>query len=89
LWMILEHFDWLGTEEELEKFTSAIKKTCAETKGFEYKGRFAPWNKKFNYTFAYETKDIQHYIEAGNNLKYKIDKKILPHMVVDLYKNKD
>jgi len=51
--MVLEHFDWLGTREELEKYTAAVKKACEAVGGVEFKGLLSPWNKKYNYTFFF------------------------------------
>ena len=83
--MVLEHFDWLGTREELEKYTAAVKKACEAVGGVEFKGLLSPWNKKYNYTFFFEAKDLKTWLEVPDRLVWTRDYKIVPHEEVDIY----
>ncbi|MCX6655128.1 MAG: hypothetical protein NTY03_08410 [Candidatus Bathyarchaeota archaeon] len=47
--LIIEYFDWFGTQEELKKLDEDVKKACTEVKGVTYKGRYSPHQKMFQW----------------------------------------
>ena len=83
--MVLVHFDWAGTQEELEKYTAAVKKAYDSTPGTKFLGRLIPWNKKYHYTHFMEVKDLPTMQEAGRKVDYKRDYKVMTHGEYDIF----
>lgn len=52
--IVLLYFDWFGTIEELEELEEKLRVAWAEVGGVEYKGRYAPDNRKFHFVYLFE-----------------------------------
>ena len=52
--IVLLYFDWFGTVEELEAMEQGLTAALAEAGGVEYKGRYAPDNRKFHFVYVFE-----------------------------------
>jgi len=89
--MILFDFDWSGTVEELERYTTAMKEFIGDTKGVKFLGRFSPWNKKYNYTFFMEAIDLITWLEVRKKVGSSRDSRIarardvMPHAEYEFY----
>lgn len=60
--MVLFYFDWFGTAEELDELEKTL--TTAATKGgINYKGTYAPDNRKFHFVGVFETKSYDKLIK--------------------------
>jgi hypothetical protein len=55
---ILQHFDWFGDLEEVEKWDKINKRHYDGSEGVEFMGRFGPHNKKYHWTAIWKVKDL-------------------------------
>jgi hypothetical protein len=62
--IVLLYFDWFGTVEELEEFEEEAAIVYAEEDGVEFKGRYAPDNRKFHFVYVYETDSYGRLLEV-------------------------
>jgi len=62
--IVLLYFDWFGTAEELEELDERMKAACAEADGVDYKGRYAPDNRKFHFVSMFEVESYDKLFEA-------------------------
>ena len=83
--LLVEYFDWFGTAEELKKLDADVKKTCTETKGITYKGRYSPHQKKFQWCWIFESDGYDKLMEASSKMKWKRDFKLMPHGEVEAF----
>ena len=89
--MILFDFDWSGTQEELDKYTAAIKEFIDATPGTKFLGRFSPWNKKYNFTFFFKADDLPTWLEAHNKVRDSRDirieraREVMTHTEYEIY----
>jgi len=54
--IVLLYFDWFGALEELKEMEEKMIAAFAPADGVEYKGRYAPDNRKFHFVYVFETK---------------------------------
>jgi len=52
--IVLLYFDWFGTAEELKELDEKVRAACAEADGVDYKGRYAPDNRKYHFVSVFE-----------------------------------
>ena len=62
--IVLLFFDWFGTAEELEELEEKMKAACAEAEGVDYRGRYAPDNRKFHFAYVYEVEGYDKLLEV-------------------------
>jgi hypothetical protein len=87
---ILNHFDWFGDMEELEKWDKIFKKHYDGSEGVEYMGRFGPHNKKYHWTNIWKAKDFVTWLQRTHpeEMKtFKRDYKIYSHSVSEYYED--
>lgn len=74
--IVLLYIDWFGTAEELKEFEEKLKAACAEVGGIEYKGRYAPHNRKYHFVYLFEVESYQKLLEAGEKMPPRDYKKL-------------
>jgi len=79
------HYDWSGTIKELEGLCEEWKKHAEKTKGVEWKGRLAPWNKKYHWTNVMLVDNIACLHDYQSTMDSKRDYSKLTHGVWDFY----
>ena len=52
--IVLLYFDWFGTAEELEELEEKMMPSLTQADSVEYKGRYAPDNRKFHFVYVFE-----------------------------------
>jgi len=62
--IVLLYFDWFGTAEELREVEEKLTAVCAEVGDVEYKGRYAPDNRKFHFVYMFEVKSYEKVLEV-------------------------
>lgn len=62
--IVLLYFDWFGTAGELKALEEGLKIACAEAEGVEYKGRYAPDNRKFHFVYMFEVESYDRLFEV-------------------------
>ncbi len=62
--IVLLYFDWFGTAEELKELETTMTAACAKAEGVEYRGRYAPDNRKFHFVYMYEVESYQKLLEV-------------------------
>ena len=62
--IVLLYFDWFGTAEELKELDEKVKAASAEVDGVDYKGRYAPDNRKYHFVSMYEVVSYQKLLEV-------------------------
>jgi len=62
--IVLLYFDWFGTAEELKKSEEKLTAACAELDGVEYKGRYAPDNRKYHFVWLFEVESYDKLLEV-------------------------
>ena len=62
--IVLLYFDWFGAVEELKEMEGKMIGAFARTDGVEYKGRYAPDNRKFHFANMFETKSYEKVLES-------------------------
>ena len=62
--IVLLYFDWFGTVKELEEFEEEAAIVYAKEDGVEFKGRYAPDNRKFHFVYVYETYSYGRLLEV-------------------------
>ena len=82
--LILQHFEWYGTEEELKAYDDQWKKACDETDGVEWKGRYVPHTRRFHWTYLFKADTYDKANEAGSKVTFP-DRKKIPSIVNELY----
>jgi len=60
---VLLYFEWFGTVEELEEFEKAVN-VYAEADSIEFKGRYAPDDRKFHFVYVYETESYGRLLDV-------------------------
>ena len=83
--MVLMHFDWAGTMKGLEDLTEQWKKHAEKTKGVEFKGRLAPWNKKYHWTMILKMDNVACLHEWQSTWSIDRDYGKMSHGVWDFY----
>ena len=83
--MILMHYDWAGTIEELDKLCEIWKKHAEKTDGVEWKGRLVPWNKKYHFTNVMVVDDITRLYAYQSTMESNRDYSKLTHAIYDFY----
>ena len=83
--IVLLYFDWFGTAEELEELDEKMKAACAEADGVDYRGRYAPDNRKFHFVSMFEVESYDKLFEAltGSEMPPRYHKK-LTHGVFEI-----
>lgn len=81
--MVLYHFDWSGTKEELEEFYEYQMKIMDKTEGAEFIGKFAPLNKAYHFTWFAKFKDLATFQSVAFAEEHDFDR--IPHAVFDIY----
>ena len=82
--LILQQFDWFGTEKELEDYEATWKKACEETDGIEFKGRYTPHTRRYHYTFLFKCDSYDKANMAGSKVTFPQRSKV-PSIVNELY----
>ena len=62
--IVLLYFDWFGSAEELKELEEKLIAAFAQTDGVEYKGRYAPDNRKFHFVWVYEVVSYEKLLEV-------------------------
>ena len=57
--MVLVHFDWGGTLEQLKDFDEEYKKTAEKTDGVKFAGRMIPMSKKYHFTMVLKMENMK------------------------------
>jgi hypothetical protein len=83
--LIIEYFDWFGTQEELKKLDEDVKKACTEVKGVTYKGIYSPHQKMFQWDWVFESDSYDKFMATGGHMKWKRDYKDMPHGQVEAF----
>jgi hypothetical protein len=81
--LVIRYFNWLGTTEQLEEFTSAMKKAVKKTPGTKYLGRFGAMNHNWHFASVTEVKDWETWAEFIKNVDYQRDYKTMPNFVIE------
>ena len=62
--IVLLYFDWFGTTEELEELEEKMIAVFAQADDVEYKGRYAPDNRKFHFVYVFEVESYDRLMEV-------------------------
>jgi len=62
--IVLLYFDWFGTAEELKKSEEKLIAAFAQADGVEYKGRYAPDNRKFHFVYVFEVESYEKLLKV-------------------------
>jgi len=62
--IVLLYFDWFGSAEELNELEEKMNAAFAQADGVEYKGRYAPDNRKFHFVYVYEVERYEKLMEV-------------------------
>jgi len=62
--IVLLYFDWFGSTEELKEMEEVLTAACAKAAGVEYKGRYAPDNRKFHFVYVYNVESYEKLLEV-------------------------
>ena len=62
--IVLLYFDWFGTAEELKELDEKVRAACAEADGVDYKGRYAPDNRKYHFVSVFEVESYDKLLEV-------------------------
>ena len=62
--IVLLYFDWFGTAEELSEIEDKMAAICAKKEGVEYRGRYAPDNRKFHFVYMFEAEKYEKILEV-------------------------
>jgi len=82
--LVIQHFDWFGPQEELDKMDKAIKKACKEMEGVEYKGRWSSHQARYHFCYLFKVDEYGKVMEAWNKIGYKRDYSKLTHSVMEI-----
>jgi hypothetical protein len=83
--LVLMHFDFFGTTEELEGIDDSMKKACEKTDGVAYLGRFGPRCKKYHWTRLFKVDHLNAFDAIWSNIDYIKDPKIMGHAEEEFY----
>ena len=62
--IVLLYFDWFGTAGEVKELDEKMKAACAGADGVNFKGRYAPDNRKFHFVNVYEVESYDGLLEV-------------------------
>lgn len=62
--IVLLYFDWFGTAGELEELEEKLISLFAQADVVEYKGRYAPDNRKFHFVYVFEVESYDRLMEV-------------------------
>jgi hypothetical protein len=66
--LVLLHLDWFGSTDELGESDEEVKKTCSETAGVKYQGRYTPNQKKYHWTYVFMADSFACWEDAWNQM---------------------
>ena len=59
---VLLYFDWVGSRKELREHDKRMQ-TAAKEVGVEYLGLYGTMNQKWNYSWLFEARSYDHFME--------------------------
>ena len=62
--IVLLYFDWFGTAEDLEELEEKMMPVLTQADGAEYRGRYAPDNRKFHFVYVFEVESYDKLMEV-------------------------
>jgi hypothetical protein len=62
--IVLLYFDWFGAMNELEEMEGKMTAAFARSDGVEYRGRYAPDNRKFHFVYVFETSSYEKLLDV-------------------------
>lgn len=83
--LVAIYFDWKGTNEELKEYEEKIKKACSETEDIEYKGLYAPHQKKYHWVRYLKVKDYWKWMSHMSSKGPPRDRKKLTHSQIEVF----
>jgi hypothetical protein len=83
--IIVGYFNWLGTQEQLDEYVSAVKKAYEKTPGTKFLGKYAPVTKIYNWALFAEVKDWATWEKVNESFHYTRDFKTMPNFVYDFF----
>jgi hypothetical protein len=78
------YFDWFGTPEALEKWTTAWKKACKETAGIKSTKLYTSHQARYHYSWIMEMDSYDNMMEAMTKMPER-DRKDLTHAVIEVF----
>ena len=82
--LLVEYFDWMGTEKELKEIDDEIKKIASSKKDIKYLGRYSPHQKKFQWCWVFESDSYDKLI-GPSMLKGGRNFKLMPYGSVEVF----
>jgi hypothetical protein len=83
--MILIHFEFFGSDEELEILDNSWKEMAKASEGVEYEGKYIPLQGRYHFTTLFKVDSLHAWEKSSANWNYQRDKKKLTRASVEFY----
>ena len=81
--LVIRYFNWVGTDNQLEEFTTAVKNAVKKTPGTKYLGKFGCMNQNWHWASVLDIKDWETFASFAKNMEYNRDKKTMPNFKIE------
>ena len=78
------YYDWFGTPEALEKWNTAWKKACSETKGIKSVKHYTSHQARYHYAWIMEMDSYDNLMKVMPKMPER-DRSALTHAVMEIF----
>jgi len=82
--IVINYFDWFGSQEELEKVNEAWRKACEETEGIKSTKLYTSHQARYHYAWIIKTDSYDKVMEANSKMPPR-DRNKLTHAVTEIF----
>jgi hypothetical protein len=84
--LVVMYYDWFGTDEDLEKWKTAWKKACDDTKGITSCKHYTPHQARYHFAWIMKVDSYGSVMEAIGKMPIKRDRNALTHSVLEIFR---
>jgi hypothetical protein len=82
--LVVMYYDWFGTPEAMEKWNTAWKKACDETKGMKSVKLYTSHQARYHYAWIMEMDSYDNIMQAMTKMPER-DRNALTHAVMEVF----
>ena len=83
--LVVMNYDWFGTNAELDKWKTAWKKVCTDTKGITSCKNYTSHQARYHFSWIMEMDSYDRIMEAMSKMPMERDRNVLTHSVLEIF----